>query len=186
MKKVLPSIFTIMIIAVLMGFAHEGQAQSTSRANTLKEPNLGYTISYPGDWVYAYQAPHIVIFTPRKGKDGGPVISLRNLNSTKIPGGRYKDSDAVIETLMTQLKTAKDVSVYEPEPYPYAKGQTKLMGKQLTAEYSIRGEKYKQYVVVLPRPTGEVFHLWSFVAPEKAYEAFLPTAKAMLHSIDLQ
>ena len=185
MKKTMVLI-CCMVLALVFGLALDGAAQGTPLNHTFKDPNLGYTVSYSGDWIYAYQAPHIVIFSPRKGKDGGATISVRNLNSTKVPGGKYKDNDAVIEALLNQLRTAKDVVVFEPEPFAYNKGQIKLAGKQVTAQYSIKGEKYKQWVVVVPRGTGEVFHMWSFVAPEKVYDALLPTARAMLGSLTVQ
>lgn len=169
-----------------LGWAQEGAAQGKASANTFKDQGLGYSISYPNDWTYAYQAPHIVVFSARKGPHGGALISLRNLNSTKTPGGKYKDSDAVLEALMNQLKRAKDVILYEPEPFLYNKGGIKLTGTQVTAEYSIKGEKYKQWVVVLPRAGGDVFHMWSLVAPAKSYDAVSQAARAMLNSWVIQ
>ncbi len=185
MKKIVLFV-CCLIVALVLGWTAHVHAQGVVLSNTFKEPSLGFTIAYPGDWTYAYQAPHIVIFSARKGVDGQAIVSLRNLNSTKVPGGRYKDSDAVIEALMNQLKRAKDVTVFEPEPFLYGKGQGKLMGKQVAAEYTIKGEKYKQWFVVIPRGPGDVFHVWSFLGPEKSYDAVFPSAQAMLNSLTIQ
>jgi hypothetical protein len=184
MKKVLTLIFCAVFMLVL-AWAVTGEAQGNG-GNTFKDPSLGYTISYPSGWTYAYQAPHIVIFSVRKATNEGATISLRNLNSTKVPGGKYKDNDAVLEALMNQLRKAKDVIVYEPEPFLYNKGQVRLTGKQVTAEYTIKGEKYKQWVVVVPRAEGDVFHMWSLVAPAKSYDAVLQAARTMLSSWTIQ
>ena len=113
--------------------------------------------------MYTFQAPHIVVFSAKKGAVGEATISIRNFNSTMTSGGKYKDIDSVIDSLLNQLKTTKNVKVYDPEPYTYSEGQMTLTGKQLVTEYSLQGEKYKQWVVVLPRVTGDVFHVWSFV-----------------------
>ena len=83
----------------------KGKAKALN--NTFKEQNLGYSISYPGDWVYTFQAPHIVVFSGKKGAVGEATINIRNLNSTMVPGGKYKDIDSVIDSLLNQLKTTE-------------------------------------------------------------------------------
>ena len=164
----------------------QDKAQTKTLSNTFKEPNLGYSISYPADWTYTFQAPHIVAFGARKSGDGDATISIRNLNSAKTPGGRYKDVDGVMEGLMNAFKNAKDVVVYNPEPFAYSKGQTKLAGKQMIAEYTLQGEKYKQLLVVVPRSTGDVFHVFSFVSKAKSYDKNVALAQAMLGSWTIQ
>ncbi len=188
MKKILGAVFCVVFMLILTTTTNvAAQEQAKGRlTGTFSEKSLGYTISYPGDWKYGFQAPHIVIFSAKKGADGGSVISIRNLNSTKVPGGKYSNADAIIENLMNQLRTAKEALVYDPEPFVYGKGQTKLTGKRLTAEYTIKGTKYKQLVVVLPRATGEVFYVWSFVSPAKSYDTDLAVAQAMLNSWMIQ
>lgn len=185
MRRVLMMVVFIVVAMFLIGTVNVGAQVSNSSknlTNTFKEQNFGYSMSYPDGWTYAYQAPHIVVFSPRKAGNGDATISVWNLNSTKVPGGRYKDTDAVIEGITNQLKVAKDVIVYNPEPYLYEKGLTRLMGKQLKAEYTIQGDKYRQWVVVLPRPTGDIFHVWSYVARVKSYDGNLATAQAILNS----
>ena len=78
------------------------------------------------------------------------------------------------------------MKVYDPSSYTYSKGRMALTGKQFVTEYSLQGEKYKQWVVVLPRPAGDVFHVWSFVSQAKSYDNNLDTAKAMLSSLIIQ
>ena len=188
MKKIFLSVFCIAIVLTFITAAPleaGDQGKGKTLTNIFKEQNLGYSMSYPGDWVYTFQAPHIVVFSAKKGAVGETTVSIRNLNSTLVPGGKYKDVDSVIESLLNQLKTTKNVIVYNPEPYEYNKGQVKLTGKQVVAEYTLQGEKYKQWVVVLPRAAGDVFHLWSFVSQAKTYDNNLGTARAMLSSFTI-
>jgi len=187
-KVILIVFFVVLAAAFIVAASVKAQANNTAKAlsNTFKEPNFGYAMSYPADWTYAYQAPHIVVFSAKNGVNGEATISVWNLNSTKVPDGRYKDTDAVVEGLANQLKVAKNLIVYHPEPFPYNKGKTRLMGKQLIAEYTIQGDKYRQRVVVLPRPAGDVFHVWSFVAKVKSYDDNQPTAQAILDSWTIQ
>jgi hypothetical protein len=185
MKRACLSVFCIIFVLVL-AFATAVWAQEKAAAKTLskayQEKSLGYSISYPGNWVYVSQAAHVVVFGPQKGKDGDAAVSIQNLNTTKVQGGRFKDIDAVIDDLVNQLRVAKDVKVYEPTPYAYGKGESKLTGKQLTAEYVLNNQKYKQWIVVVPRSTGEVIHVWSFTCPVKSYDRNYETARAMLAS----
>jgi hypothetical protein len=175
-----------VIFITALNIGAQDQAKGKMLSNTFNEPKLGYSLSYPDTWVYTFQAPHIVVFGVKQIADGEATVSIRNLNSTRVSGGNYKDVDQVIESILNQLKTAKDVVVYNPEPFQYAKGQTKLTGKQFVAEYAMQGEKYKQLIIVLPRPTGEVFHVWSFVSKAKKYDSNLGMAQAMLNSWTLQ
>jgi len=187
MKKIVLSVvcvaFALAFAAAHLEAGDQGKAKPLT--NTFKEQSLGYGMSYPGNWVYTFQAPHIVVFSAKNGAVGEATVSVRNLNSTLVPGGKYKDVDAVIDSLLNQLKRTKNVIVYNPEPYVYSKGQVNLTGKQVVAEYTLQGEKYKQWVVVLPRAAGDVFHLWSFVSQARTYDHNLGTARAMLNSFTI-
>jgi hypothetical protein len=190
MKRVCFSTVCIVFV-VIFGLATGALAQEKADAKglgkTYEGKSLGYSMSYPGNWVYTSQAAHIVVFSPqKKAKDGDASVSIQNLNTLKVKGGRFKDVDAVIDDLVNQLRIAKEVKVYEPTAYTYAKGANKLTGKQLTAEYVVNNQRYKQMIVVVPRGTGEVIHVWSFTSPSKSYDGNLETARAMLNSWTIQ
>ncbi|MDR2017941.1 MAG: hypothetical protein LBQ00_03550 [Syntrophobacterales bacterium] len=186
MKRIIMSVFCFAFAMAFVGWVNQAAGeQEKVLANTFKGQNLEYNVSYPNDWVYTFQAPYIVVFSAKKVASGEATISIRNLNSTLVAGGRFKDVDSVIDGLLNQLKTTKDAVVYDPELYIYSEGQTKLTGKQVVVEYILQGEKYKQWVVVLPRVAGDVFHVWSFVSKAKSYDANLVIAKAMLNSFTI-
>lgn len=143
-----------------------------------QEKGFGYTIEYPADWIYTTQSTHTVIFGWKKEAE----VSIHNLLSTKHKEGQYKDIDAIIEEYEKQLKTAQDAKIYHPEPFVYKKDGVTLTGKQFMAEYTLQGERYKQWMIIILRNDGEVFHVWIYVSPVKRYETYLGIAKAMLDS----
>jgi hypothetical protein len=49
-------------------------------------------------------------------------------------------------------------------------------------EYVMAGERYKQWVIVIPRPKGDIFHTWFYTSPINQYNDFFNIAKAMLDS----
>jgi hypothetical protein len=148
-----------------------------------KEKGFGYTIEYPADWIYTTQSAHTVIFSGKKETEAYySTVSIQNLLSTKHKEGQYKDVDAIIEEYEKQLKTAQDARIYHPEPFVYKKDVVTLTGKQFMAEYTLRGERYKQWMIIILRNDGEVFHTWFYISPVKRYDTYLGIAKAMLDS----
>ncbi|MBA4416928.1 MAG: hypothetical protein C0392_03310 [Syntrophus sp. (in: bacteria)] len=185
MKRFSTAVFCIAFILTFAA-ATNLWAQNPSKTKVLnktyQEKSLGYAISYPGNWAYVSPTAHSVVFGPRKGVDGDPVVSIQNLNTITIKGRKYKDADSVIEYLANQLKVAKEVIVYETSPYTHDKGGAKLAGKMFGAEYALNNERYKQWIIVLPRSTGEVIHVWSYTSPIKMYEKNLGVAQNILNS----
>jgi hypothetical protein len=148
-----------------------------------QEKGFGYTIEYPAGWIYTTQSAHTVIFSGKKETEAYySTVSIHNLLSTKHKEGQYKDIDAIIEEYQKQLKTAQDAKIYHPEPFVYKKDGVKLTGKQFMAEYTLQRERYKQWMIIILRNDGEVFHVWIYVSPVKRYETYLGIAKAMLDS----
>jgi hypothetical protein len=148
-----------------------------------QEKGFGYTIEYPAGWIYTTQSAHTVIFSGKKETEAYySTVSIHDLLSTKHKEGQYKDIDVIIEEYEKQLKTAQDAKIYHPEPFVYKKDGVKLTGKQFMAEYTLQRERYKQWMIIILRNDGEVFHVWIYVSPVKRYETYLGIAKAMLDS----
>jgi hypothetical protein len=151
---------------------------------TFQESGYGYSMTYPQDWEYTKRAAHMIVFTKKEGADANvPIVGVQNLFSANVKGGRHKDVNAVLADFENQLRITKYAIVYPAEPYIYNKKGLKLAGKQFIAEYVFRDKNHKQWVVVIPRKNGEIFHAWVFSAPAELYDKYLPAAKAMLDSL---
>jgi hypothetical protein len=149
-----------------------------------QESGYGYTMAYTQDWEFTKRSAHIIIFTKKVGGDANlPVVGIQNLLSTKIKGGKHKDVNAVLTDFENQLRVTKYARVYPAEPYVYNKKGLKLTGKQFIADYVFKDKNYRQWVVVIPRKNGDIFHAWVFAAPEDLYDKHLPSAKVMLDSL---
>jgi hypothetical protein len=161
----------------------EAQALGVALDKVYEEKGAGYGIRYPGDWLHYTQAGHTVVFIGKKGSETYlPTVTIKNVLSTGMKDGKYKDVDAVIQDFESQLKTAKEPSLYGPRAFFYRKNDVALQGKQLVAEYVLKGEKYKQWVIVVPRIDGQAFHVWSYTSPASRYDSYYGVAKAMLDS----
>jgi len=178
-------------IAVFLGFytvqciyaGDKGKAQSLDKV--FQEQGLGYSIQYPGHWVITKHSDHVVVFSKGKKKEVQvPTIGIENVYSVKREGGKYNNTDEVIADLESKYKhkSFKDVKVYAPEQFLYAKNGVNLTGKQFTTEFTRHGRKFRQWIIVLPRANGELFHIWVYTATAKMYDAYSGTAKAMLDS----
>jgi hypothetical protein len=187
MKRFSVIIFSLAILAIFCLVAAGGisSAQQPGIDKTFRMQGSGYTIGYPSTWEYAAAGPDRIVFGGSREKGTlGSAVGIRNVNSTKVQGGKYKDMDALTGDLLDQLKAAevKDVKVYPTETYIYEREGVSVTGKQFLVEYNYQGGTYKQWFVIVPRPAGDVFHLWYYVAPLAQYDRDLGTAKAMLAS----
>ncbi|MCX5811673.1 MAG: hypothetical protein NT178_03910 [Proteobacteria bacterium] len=147
-----------------------------------QEQGAGYNIEYPYDWTYAKSGTTFVFSGLSGTKAYFSTVSIQNLLSTKAKVGKYQNVDAVVSDLLNQLETAKEFKRSGIEPFPYSKGSMQLIGKHFIVEYIRDGERFRQWIIVLPRPKGEAFHAWFYTSPITQYDEFLGIAKAMLNS----
>ncbi|OPY71536.1 MAG: hypothetical protein A4E63_01492 [Syntrophorhabdus sp. PtaU1.Bin050] len=174
-------VFCFLRADIVMGV--EKGAQGVALDKVYQEQGAGYSIRYPGDWIHYVQAGHTVVFIGKKEGDSHlPTVTIKNVFSTKVEGGIYKDVDAVIQDFESQLKTTKEPNIYGPMTFFYKKNNLVLEGKQIVSEYVWKGEKYRQWVIVVPHSGGQVFHVWSYTSPANRYESYRAVAKAMLDS----
>ncbi len=186
MKKIFTATLFIMILVTFV-FIQPSMSQDASKSTKgvkiFNEKGFGYSIQYPADWVYNKQQAHILLFSRKEGADKYvPIVGIQNLLSTKSRGGKFKNTSAVIDDFQNQLKITKHAKVFPAEPYVYNRSNMTLAGQQFVAEYNYKGVNNKQYLVVLPRINGDVFHVFIYSAPADQYEKYLDTAKAMLDS----
>lgn len=151
--------------------------------NTFKKKGFGYTIKYPKKWEYTRPSTFTVVFGGAKDTEAYNLsVSIQNLASAKI-GGKYESLDSVLEDFKNQIRSGSEgVIIYNEEPYLYKFKKLELSGRQFTAEYVSRGEKFKEWVIVVPREGGEAFYAWSYTAPLGLYDAYLHVAEAMKDS----
>ena len=68
----------------------------------------------------------------------------------------------------------------------YAKGGLILAGRQFVASYEHNGRRFRKWALVLPRPDGEVAHIWSYTAPVEQFDTYRPVAEQMLNSLKIE
>ena len=120
MKRFYVITFSLAILATycLIAVGGVSSAQQTSIDKTFRMQGSGYTIGYPSTWEYAAAGPDRIVFGGAKEKGAlGSAVGIRNVNSTKVQGGKYTDMDAVMGDLLDQLKAHPVPTVQRP-PYP--------------------------------------------------------------------
>jgi hypothetical protein len=186
MKKIL---ITALFLVILSAFVFvqptisQDAAKATKGVKIFNEKGFGYSIQYPADWTYNKQAAHILLFSRKDGADKYvPIVGIQNLLSTKSKGSKYQSVNSVIEDFQNQLKITKHAKVFPAEPFVYNRQDLKLAGQQFLAEYNYKGANHKQFLAVLPRVNGDVFHVFIYSTPIEQYDKYFATAKTMLDS----
>lgn len=186
MKKICNILFFIIILSAFVFIQpalSQGAAKTTKDVKIFQEKGFGYSIQYPADWIYNKQAAHVLLFSRKEGVDKYvPIIGIQNLLSTKIKGGKYQSISAVIEDFQNQLKITKHAKVFPAEPFIYNRNDLKLAGQQFLAEYNYNGKNHKQFLVAVPRTSGDIFYVFIYSAPIEQYDKYYGAAQAMLDS----
>ena len=187
MKDLFCICFFTVIIFIILPFSSVCAQEPKGKglpAMLFQEKGAGYTIEYPGDWVYERSADGVTfIFSGPSGtKAYHSTVSIQNLLSEKSKAGKYRDADAVVNDLLSLFEKQNGFTKSAVKPFTYSKGPLRLTGKQFSVEYSVDKHVFRQWVIVLPRPRGEIFHVWFYTSPALQYDEFSGTARAMLDS----
>lgn len=167
--------------------AEAGEGKPPALAGSYDGSALGYMVRFPAEWVYETPSANQVIFSGRQDSPAYyTTISIQNLLSAK-QGGRYKDVSEVADGVIGQLnQEASGVKVRDEKPFTYTmKSGGQLKGVEFKVDYARTDKKFRQWVIILPRPTGEAFHLWSYTAPDDLYDTYDGTAQLMLDSWEI-
>lgn len=144
------------------------------------DPEFGFSIDYPRQWIVARPSAHTVTFSGRQGtKAFYAVVSIQNVEPPSA-----SDSGQAAAAVVADLKSqwaagATDVGYFGEGPITYENNGLRLPGHQFLVAYTQGGQRFKQWTVVVSRPAGTVVHVWSYAAPEGVFPVFRPVAEAM-------
>jgi len=158
-----------------------------ARTKRFADARYGYTIDYPGDWEADKPSATIATFSGPKGTDAYLArIIIQNVQ----PPVATTVAQATEWTLADQKglldREARDVVLLMEQPLTYKSARFSLAGRQMLVTYSFGGERYRRWIIVVPRPKGTVTHVWIYSAPDAKLETFRPVADAILKSWTIQ
>ena len=147
------------------------------------EREIGYSIAYPGDWTATRLNPAAVLLGGKAGTDAYyATVGLQNVQPPKASGPQEAMA-IVLAGLKSELTAkAKDVRFADEGPMVYEKRGLSLKAFQFVVSYGDAGRRYKQWTVIVPRPSETVMHVWSYRAPEDQFDVYRPIAEAIRQS----
>lgn len=160
--------------------AETGAPAATQR---FQEPGYGYVIDYPAQWKLSKPGAMATVFSgPEGSPDYAAIIGIQNI----APPGA-KDPNEAARRAFNQLRASLgnavgDMQVIEDRPWTYARPGLRLVGRQMVVTYRHAGAVFQKRMIVVPRPTGSVAHIWSYTAPQAQYAGLQPAADSMLQS----
>ena len=159
------------------------QARPMPRKQRFSDPGFGYEIEYPGDWELNKPAAMAAMFSGREGTPAyAAIIGVQNIQ----PAGAVNGDEAA-QRAYNQLKASlgnavRDLKVLNEAPWTYQRDGRRLLGRQISVSYMHAGHRFMKQMIVIPRPSGTVAHVWSYTAPEQQFASFQPVAAEMLSS----
>jgi len=141
------------------------------------EPGYGFLMDYPKEWTVAKPTAFTATFSgPEGSASHDAVVSVQNVNPAGANTGNQAAVMATADLLKALESGTRGMTVL---------GEGKLSespGSQFIARYEYSGTIYRKWAVVVPRPEGTIAHIWSFTAPDTAFENYRPVAESMLRS----
>jgi hypothetical protein len=151
------------------------------------DAGYGYAIQYPGDWEVSKPTTNIASFSGAQGTDAYyAVISIQNVQPPSATSAADATRAALADHQAMLKREASEVQVIGEQPLIYKNGTLSLTGRQMVVTYTYAGERYRKWMVVVPRPDGAIAHIWAYTAPEIRFDTFRPIADTMLRSWTIQ
>jgi hypothetical protein len=166
------------------GGSAPAQTSGVPLANTFQEAGFGYTIKYPSDWAYEKPEKGDVIISGKQGTEAyEAIVRIQNVLSSKS-GGTVANVDAVLDSFKNSIKSADaNAKFYGEKAFVYTMPDgTKLNGKEITMEYTSKGQVFKTRRIAIPMSSGNIFLVWLYQARLAIYDTYLPIAQGMLDS----
>ena len=176
---------TVLIFAVgllLVGLAMG--AQTVNLGKQFRDDSLGYTLSYPSDWIYQRPSEYTVVFSGQQGTAAyHATVTIQNVASTMI-GGIFEDVISVVNDYKCQLVAGvEEIYFYDQKTWRWRlEDGRELQGIGFTAEYPFRGDAFKTSQVIFPHANGSVFCSWAYSVPVEDYDTYADIVNAMFDS----
>ncbi len=77
---------------------------------------------------------------------------------------------------------ATEVEYFGERPLIYDKNSLRLEGYEFLVSYTLEGGRFRQWTIIIPRPKGEIVHVWSYASPAARFHFFRPVVEAMWNS----
>lgn len=162
------------------------QPQAPSDVQVFAEPGYGYRIEYPLAWHLEKVSAFTNIFSGEKGSPAyDAIVALQNVQPAGANSADEAASAAFADIKASLQRDAKGVAFVGEKAVSYVKYGLNLEGRQFVANYDHNGRQFRKWVLVLPRPDGNVAHVWSYTAPIESFESFRPVAERILQSLKI-
>ena len=146
-------------------------------------PGFGYEIEYPADWELNKPAEMAAMFSGREGTPAyAAIVGVQNIQPVGANSGDEAATRAFNQLTSSLGNAVRELKVLSDTPWTYQRDGKRLIGRQVTVSYLHAGHHFRKQLIVIPRPTGTVAHVWSYTAPEPQFASFQPIAADMLSS----
>jgi len=189
MKK--PSAILVIGVAAAVLFAATAALSADKAAGNLSnmfyEKWAGYEIRYPSRWVTEKPDRVTVLFAGPAGTDDYyTTVTIQNIASAKF-GGKHQNVQSLVSDLKEQFTSnGPGTRFFNEKTFAF----TSEKGKPVNAitfgvTYTLQGEKFQQWVVIIPRASDLVYHVYFYTSPVRLYEKNIKTAHDMLGTLKL-
>jgi hypothetical protein len=146
-------------------------------------PGFGYEIEYPSDWEINKPAEMAAMFSGREGTPAyAAIVGVQNIQPIGATSGDEAAKRAFNQLTSSLGNAVRDLRILSDTPWTYQRDGRQLVGRQVTVSYVHAGHHFRKQLIVIPRPSGTVAHVWSYTAPEPQFSSFQPIASEMLAS----
>jgi hypothetical protein len=159
-------------------------AAGSGRVTMFADREFGLSVTYPEAWTADRASPHSVLFSGPEGSEAY-YATVRLDRVTVPPGGDPRQSIAdVVSDVRRQINAETRNPVFMIDrPYRHRHGGMASVGHEVLAAFTYRGQRFRRWLVVLPRPAAPEAYVWNFTAPDATFDRYREIAAGILDSL---
>lgn len=163
------------------------QSARKSIWNRFYSPDYGFRINYPENWIVGNDQPDSISFSGKPDTaEYNTIIAMQNHRPNVLENNDTLVSQSLKQYMAAFKRSVPKYNVLPHQAFVYEKNNLTLQGLQAVVTYQYKGGNYKKWIVMLPRPEGEIVHIWSYTAPENQFDKVAPMAQKILQSLDIE
>jgi hypothetical protein len=176
-----------VMILFMASVVQSGDTVPVNLANLFYEKWAGYQIRYPSGWAIDRPDRVTVLFAgPKNTDDYYTTVTVQNVASAKY-GGTHQNVGSLVANLKEQFrKSDPNARFFGEKTFAFTSEEgTPVNAITFSVTYMLKGEKFQQWAVVIPRASDLVYHVFFYTSPARLYERNIKTAYNMLQTLRL-
>jgi hypothetical protein len=159
------------------------EAQGGTDLIRFHDTELGYSMVSPGNWKIGRPNQSTTVFSGPPGTEAAyAAVTVQNV-APPATGTARLSVDAVLQELRAQMAySLSNIRHVSGQPFTLPSTSGPIQVVQFVSDYRRGDVDFRQWTLAMPRPGGDIVHVWTYIAPLDRFATFQALAEQMAGS----